>query len=471
MKKKILLTALVSASLLAACQTKDQQANLEQFDQATLSDTNNVTAYKALVSQHLGQLEEVATDFNINYDINGEVISRQQTNKERFKEGNITAYTVELTDQVDDQTSQTQYYYDGSAGEKGKGYIKVDQGGFQETDLANTAPTYLQLIQWLIAGEDQWQGVEEDDQVTVQKVITDDEILDQLRVLIDTPVLVTPSAQDQALLTYQLDQSGAIKQAHIEYVIEDQGKTYRVGLEATPTFSKLGDQPLANPDLDQNKQADIDKNQLADQFKQANPAAATRYYEMTTMNTIGSQAGEGETRVVIVNAINNQPLAELASKVENNKVGQYQLNYDGRDYALDQGQVKVTDRSTTDYYGHFVNLFMDQLASDDLVAIDGSQDGVYNYRKLYENDFVNFDKDTPGIDVKSLEKNEEAIYALDYLIDAKSGRLVGVYLWAATAGQTEINETLALTFNNFNATNINVLAPSVDDKIWQALEK
>lgn len=477
MKKWQLWLGATSAFLLVACSNRpaDDGGNKLQQGQQVQTTEDRYAGYDEADVNFLekvndGYLEaKTATQQSTyTYTKDGQEYRQTKTTQEAYEEGRLEKHLIDATYQVDDDVATFKTYME-AEGEKETYHEKYLNDPWREGYMGHGSLLYIHWVKLALEGEkpDLWEFVEKDhQQVELTRAITEESNLKMLFSVLDFPFIVSDQEDISAQLTVTVNQeTGAIEGSELMVTMGegDQEITATV-LSVVETSSQA---PTFTIDLKEGAtpvQGDSD----LEKFQTGNPVNAINFYESQVSRMRGDQ--QSADFYMVHTEQGNLQIAVDAPIIDE-ELGDFALWKEGTRYALDKDG-KVTQESLTaqDNYAYFVQRFIEQF--DGLEKLDTSEEEEANtlrliYREVFDLDeFAAFADATGKYNVSELEREAEAFYVIDYVVDAQTMKLQEVNLWSMEESDgEEISVFDTLAFSSQNQIDPNLMIQNVDAKL------
>lgn len=482
MKKRFkFILPLAASILLAACADlspvkptseggspirPDSQAGTEQTGNIDVvgqnqAETQRVAQLKSLISSKFLSLDKLQMTVTNQFLGMGKEIRSESQQLEDYNEGSMEAYHLQTKYTAGDESIETQAHL-GSE----KAYIKIGDNTWKEVPGNTKGSTfYVYLVKLILEGNEALNFQEDAGDLHVTKTITNEETLKTIFQMIEVPVFMSPRAEKNLTIDYQIDEStGEILTAHILLKVKDLGNEWQVSVRAKTDLTS--EVVLPSPNFEEEAVAvDTEASDFATYFKAANPYNLYNYYEMFQTDIDGeNQVGN----ILIGNYLLGDPYMGLLANIEEGKLSNQSFIYNQENYKLDGDQVSKSAYPQVNYYRHFVNRLIE--VYDQVTPVEGSDDGQIVLREVYPNDFEEFKAGTGGIGLGLLDIGDEGTYGIDYYLDANSQVLTGIYLWVASPEETSVSKLIAIRFAQVFENNPNFISHELDSKIWDSIQ-
>lgn len=472
-----MVTILGAAIALAACADKKNSEtvneHINKIESQLSQQETDVQLQKLSDKYQEDKIVDIATVQTFNID--GTNIIREIKSEEEYNEGALGAYRFDLTTKVQDSVFNQGFYYKS----EDEMYSKTDLTGWDKTQQAQSTILLVSYIKLLLEKSTVMEMTDSEKTVEFNKTIHDKEQLDTILAYLDFPILMDPKAEihDVALSVTMDTASGNITKASLtgNVTVQDKAVSFETQSDVM-TMSDLNDVVV---DLEAQPSAiNTDKAALLDEFTKVNVTDSLISYAIQ-MSDI--QHEETSDSYYIVNILNNQLYAALKGEIQDDKIVNYELVKDGQLYHEQDGKISTTSVHLDNYYTYFVNRFKNQFDTLEEIAQQNAENESEEasneppttllYREVYENDLDGFTKAAGNVDIEFVKREEDATYAIDYVVDANTLQLTSVYLWSAIATDEQINVVKTLNFGSFNAQPMSALSQSVSEKVWSEVTK
>ncbi|MCW6681221.1 hypothetical protein NHG29_09695 [Aerococcaceae bacterium NML160702] len=447
----------------------EEQAQRSEREQSILVKVNDF--YQNLKAIKLAVNTTVTTD-TFNY-------RKQQMNEEEYAAGGLVQYYAETETDVNGETLKQSFFLtqdEAEDKEEGavKAYSRMNDYEWKETSNGRMQTIYLHLIKFVLEGSEKFELSDGLGQPLISKKITHEDHLKVLANLLDLPVELTPNAKFDLGFNFQVDEDkGLITNAVFEGTVEDLGTTYQVKVQARPTYDQAFKE--VKVDLKQKGAAvETTEEDFLDKFKQGNLLNPLFFYE-TTLSERGYEEEQQTTWLKLGNYLNQEPHLIVQGKVAEEKLADYQVNYQNKLYGENKDKkVEQVDDKAVNYYANATKQFIEHY--DALTTVEQQPDEetgevtILNYRHQFESDYESFAAAAGAFDVSRLSRDEEALYGIDYIVDKATLRLIGVYYWSVVASDDSIQLITTMRFSSFNDYNPNNFTTNVPATIWEVLK-
>ncbi|WP_162890826.1 hypothetical protein [Suicoccus acidiformans] len=475
------ILALASLALVGCTQAEesaDDQAvsnlggdpiSLDQASMKSLQDEQMqyYTVYEKIM-QSLESLKglDVQTEESFKW-AEGEM-TRTGSGQEAYEEGELTQFYTQNQASMEGWTKAQTYAFDGS-----KYYYQADGEDWVEGEEARQLPiNYITLTRLLVEDEAAWQVSEDESHYIVEKDLVNSQLLASLGYLFEMPVLLSPHAEITASIRYQVnEETGLIDQAEVQAQVKDLGETYEYQLTSSQTESE-GDVP----DVDTSAGAEAVSEAKPDEdiFLVAFQKAALQHmpmYELYETQQGGAEA-EPQTRIMVYNYLPNFTNAVLEGKVSGENEWQNTgLIMRNVKVAEAQDAPEAVEAMPRDYYSFFYERFTQEFKEFEWIKSEEENDsGQYVLRESVGEKLADLEAIAGGLDLSHLKRDEEAVYAIDYIINQQTLALEGVYLWSLTAKDESIDYVTTLQFRPLSQSVLESFAHSVPDTFWKQID-
>ncbi|MGX7091578.1 hypothetical protein [Hutsoniella sourekii] len=479
-KASVLLLA--SITLLGACSSQSNNRPTVGGDPILLESgeyeslTSERMEYAELSNQVSKQLEEIADiqmEIREEFTLNDQTYTRIQSNQEKYVDSKdqriLGQYLINQTNQAGDSSSQENFYYKGD-----ENYHQMNQGSWVKRENSSRTPiNYFSIVRLLVEDANTWQvEVDESGVSDVRKQVQDSQIIQSLPYLLDLPVALSPKAQVDLSIDYQINtESGLIQEAVITGNIEDLGQSssFKVTGQVTDGESSVEVDTNAEPEaLDVAPSSDG----FNEAFLEANPTSALTYGETYVYHIKGESDQAESQQVQLGNYWMDQLHLAVWGQVDSDgNMDQVSLEKDGQ--LIKQEDQSVTETHSIAYYPQFVNRFVEFRSS--LEEIETSSDRHneqehYIFREEMKNGLKGLQTLAGSLDLSHLDR-PEAKYFVDYYINKKTLKLESVYLSSITPEDQAINYLTAFNFSQFNEANPSSMTGFIEATTWQTLDQ